>query len=192
MKTIFLIVCTELFIFTLINTAKEDEKWKKKDVRDYTDADLERLYDQWEDTDPDELSEDELPDYKKRPPPIYEKDIRNVKDPEEVLKMSKKGRVIMLFVTVSGDPTERETNDITRLWHGSLFNAHFDIQRYVIEKNRAIFSVPDGSKAWDVKDFLIKQDRCLLVTIDGKEYYGKAHSKFEDGKKSTKLKKDEF
>lgn len=24
------------------------DKWKKKDVRDYTDADLERLYDQWE------------------------------------------------------------------------------------------------------------------------------------------------
>jgi hypothetical protein len=26
----------------------ENEKWKKKDVRDYTDADIERLYDQWE------------------------------------------------------------------------------------------------------------------------------------------------
>ena len=25
-----------------------DEKWKKKDPRDYTDADLERLLDQWE------------------------------------------------------------------------------------------------------------------------------------------------
>ncbi len=27
---------------------EKDEKWKKKDVRDYTDADLERLYEQWE------------------------------------------------------------------------------------------------------------------------------------------------
>lgn len=27
---------------------KRDEKWKKKDVRDYSDADVERLYDQWE------------------------------------------------------------------------------------------------------------------------------------------------
>ena len=26
----------------------EAEKWKKKDVRDYTDADIERLYEQWE------------------------------------------------------------------------------------------------------------------------------------------------
>lgn len=24
------------------------DKWKKKDIRDYTDADLERLYEQWE------------------------------------------------------------------------------------------------------------------------------------------------
>ena len=24
------------------------EKWKKKDIRDYSDADLERLFDQWE------------------------------------------------------------------------------------------------------------------------------------------------
>ena len=27
---------------------KEGEEWKKKDVRDYSDADIERLYDQWE------------------------------------------------------------------------------------------------------------------------------------------------
>ncbi len=27
---------------------KPEEKWKKKDLTDYTDADIERLYDQWE------------------------------------------------------------------------------------------------------------------------------------------------
>ena len=26
----------------------EKDKWKKKDIRDYNDADLERLFDQWE------------------------------------------------------------------------------------------------------------------------------------------------
>lgn len=31
------------------NAEKEaNEKWKKKDVRDYTEADIERLYEQWE------------------------------------------------------------------------------------------------------------------------------------------------
>lgn len=28
--------------------SKGDEKWKKKDIRDYSEADLERLFDQWE------------------------------------------------------------------------------------------------------------------------------------------------
>ena len=30
------------------NEDNAKEKWKKKDVRDYTDADLERLFEQWE------------------------------------------------------------------------------------------------------------------------------------------------
>ena len=49
---------TYFMVFVFINLAytsqdnKDDkidsEKWKKKDVRDYTDADLEKLLDQWE------------------------------------------------------------------------------------------------------------------------------------------------
>ena len=47
-------------VFTLLTTSlgkkvdkkakdnKKEEKWKKKDIRDYSEADLERLYDQWE------------------------------------------------------------------------------------------------------------------------------------------------
>lgn len=38
------------------------------DVRDYTERDLERLYDQWEENDDDELEEDELPPYKRKTP----------------------------------------------------------------------------------------------------------------------------
>ena len=39
-----------LIVLKCANSTEEraDEKWKKKDVRDYTDADLERLLDQWE------------------------------------------------------------------------------------------------------------------------------------------------
>lgn len=36
----------------------------------------------------------------------------------------------MVFATVSGNPTEKETEEITSLWQSSLFNANFDIQRY--------------------------------------------------------------
>ena len=37
-----------ILLFITIIESGENEKWKKKDIRDYTDADLERLYDQWE------------------------------------------------------------------------------------------------------------------------------------------------
>lgn len=117
---------------------KRDEKWKKKDVRDYSDADVERLYDQWEvsvsqsekakactfsdpilqdqsrgkltkqifcitwqETDDDELEPDELPEWKREPPPVDMSKL-NPENPEEFLKLSKKGRTQMMFATVAG------------------------------------------------------------------------------------------
>ena len=58
----------------------------------------------------------------------------------------------------------------------------------------------DGSIAWEAKDFLIEQERCLEVTIEQKSYHGKhtkAYKKEQEeaskakGKKTTtkKLKK---
>lgn len=44
----------------------------------------------------------------------------------------------MVFATVSGDPTEKETEEITGLWQGSLFNANFDIQRYAVNLSSTI------------------------------------------------------
>lgn len=35
----------------------------------------------------------------------------------------------------------------------------------------------DGSKAIDIKNFLVSQDRCEVVTIEGRDYYGKASDK---------------
>jgi hypothetical protein len=31
----------------------------------------------------------------------------------------------------------------------------------------------DGSQAFEIKDFLVQQDRCKEVTIDNRPYYGK-------------------
>lgn len=38
------------FTFVIIESKKAQEKpeWAKKDIRDFTDADMERLLDQWE------------------------------------------------------------------------------------------------------------------------------------------------
>jgi hypothetical protein len=47
------IICVVLLILTFVNAGKKsksEEKpaWAKKDIRDYNDADLERLLDQWD------------------------------------------------------------------------------------------------------------------------------------------------
>lgn len=76
----------------------------------------------------DDIEDGDLPEHKRSPPPIDFSKVDPSK-PEELLKMSKKGRTLMVFATVSGDPTEKETEEITGLWQGSLFNANFDVQR---------------------------------------------------------------
>lgn len=35
----------------------------------------------------------------------------------------------------------------------------------------------DGSLAWEVKDFLVSQDRCMDVTVEGQVFPGKAGKK---------------
>ncbi|MEQ2308878.1 hypothetical protein AMECASPLE_032823 [Ameca splendens] len=101
-------------------------KPKKKDIRDYNDADMARLLEQWEKD--DDIEEGDLPEHRRSPPPIDFSKVDPTK-PEDLLKMSKKGRTLMVFATVSGDPTEKETEEITGLWQGSLFNANYDVQR---------------------------------------------------------------
>jgi len=50
-KFLFFVNLISLFLILYVksvNTEDASEKWKKKDIRDYTDADVERLYEQWE------------------------------------------------------------------------------------------------------------------------------------------------
>ncbi|XP_013398508.1 LDLR chaperone boca isoform X1 [Lingula anatina] len=162
----------------------KDEKWKKKDIRDYTEADLERLYDQWEEDD-EPLEEDELPEYK-RPPPQVDMGKLDADDPDGLLRMTKKGRTLMMFATVSGNPTEKETEQITGLWQSSLFNAHLETQRYVVGSNRVLFMLKDGAMSIDVKNFLVSQDRCEEVTIEGKNYPGKGATQDSVGGNTVK------
>lgn len=47
----------------ITDSKKKEEKpdWAKKDIRDFNDADLERLLEQWEENDDEPLPPDELP-----------------------------------------------------------------------------------------------------------------------------------
>ncbi|KAF7703175.1 LRP chaperone MESD [Silurus meridionalis] len=182
-----------LFALFLLSVHCSDSKAKKKkDIRDYNDADMARLLEQWEKD--DDIEEEDLPEHRRPSPPIDFSKVDPSK-PEDLLKMSKKGKTLMVFATVSGNPTEKETEEITSLWQSSLFNANYDIQRFVVGSNRVIFMLRDGSYAWEIKDFLTLQERCEDVTVEGQVFPGKAANKAnktnkEKEQKETKKKKD--
>lgn len=177
MKKYLVLAILSLFILPAsLKKASDDEKpqWAKKDIRDFSDADMERLLEQWEEDD-EPLPLDELPEYKRPPAPIDFSQVDS-KNPENLLKVSKKGKTLMTFVAVSGNPTREETEQITSLWQSSLRNAHINAERYLVDDNRAIFMYNDGSQAWEANDFLLEQEQCASVTIENKVYEGK-HSK---------------
>ncbi|XP_072321635.1 LRP chaperone MESD [Eucyclogobius newberryi] len=172
LRCLMLLLCAALLCVSAAEN--KDKPKKKKDIRDYNDADMARLLEQWEED--DDIEEQDLPEHKRSPPPIDFSKV-DASKPEDLLKLSKKGRTLMVFATVSGEPSEKETEEVTGLWQGSLFNANYDIQRFVVGSNRAIFMLRDGSMAWEVKDFLVAQDRCAEVTVEGQVFPGKAAEK---------------
>ena len=61
----------------------------------------------------------------------------------------------------------------------------------MIEDDRAIFMFKDGSLAWEAKDYLLEQERCLEVQLEQKTYHGYhtpegKKEKAEQDKKSKK------
>uniref|UniRef100_A0A0M3I130 LDLR chaperone MESD n=1 Tax=Ascaris lumbricoides TaxID=6252 RepID=A0A0M3I130_ASCLU len=167
-------------ILSIVVHGNESGKRKKKDIRDFTDRDLEKLYEEWEENDEDQLEEDELPPYKRPPKQTNFNDVlKTAKSPEELMKISKKGQSVMMFVGI-GDvdgkrATKQYTEKWTALWQSSLYNNHIDVQLFVIEDNRAIFMFSDGSQAWDAKDFLLKQPQVSEVSLEGRQFEGPAH-----------------
>jgi len=73
-----------------------------------------------------------------------------------------------------------------------------------VGSNRVIFMLRDGSLAWEVKDFLVAQERCMDVTVEGQVFPGKAAKKDDakynqqnevnakKNKKKTESKKPDF
>lgn len=147
-------------------------EWAKKDIRDYSDADLERLYDQWEEDDEDPLPPDELPEHL-RPSPQLDLSKLDMTNPESILKASKKGKTVMAFVNINGNPDRLETDKLTERYQASLRNNHVTLDRFVIGDDRVIFMFKDGALAWEAKEYLVEQERVKDVTIENKVYPGK-------------------
>lgn len=47
------------------------------------------------------------------------------------------------------------------------------LSRFIVGSDRAIFMLRDGGYAWEIKDFLVSQDRCADVTLEGQVYPGR-------------------
>lgn len=93
-----------------------------------------------------------------------------------------------------------ETNDVfnidtlsskfeSALLCGKTLNFCIFLIRFVVGSNRVIFMLRDGSYAWEVKDFLVAQDRCEDVTVEGQVFPGKAATKDAKGNKPDETKK---
>ncbi|XP_011502178.1 PREDICTED: LDLR chaperone boca isoform X1 [Ceratosolen solmsi marchali] len=157
-----------------VNASEADKpKVRKigKDVRDMTDADLEILLDQWEQDD-DPLEPDELPEHL-RPQPNIDLSKVDLSNPDNILKVSKKGKSTMMFVDVNPELTQSEADNILSIWQTSLQNNHIIAERFPIDQKRAIFMFRDGSQVVDAKNFLIEQPECSYVTLEGQNYIGK-------------------
>ncbi|KAG0726907.1 LDLR chaperone boca [Chionoecetes opilio] len=195
-------LCLLLALIVLSSAKKsvDEEKpaWAKKNIRDYNDADVERLLDQW-DEDEDPLPDDELPEHL-RPQPKVQFDPSNIGDPEQLLKMTKKGRTLMMFVQVKDELSSDEAEEMTRLWQSSLFNNHIQAERYMVDERRAIFMFKDGAQAWEAKDFLLEQKDLKECSMESKVFHGyftpegkkereEAHARKREAKKSKKNKR---
>ncbi|XP_034249248.1 LDLR chaperone boca [Thrips palmi] len=176
MEKIFVFTCLALFLCVSVygKKAEPDKKpeWAKKDIRDFSDADMERLLDQWEE-DEEPLPPDELPEHL-RPSPKMDLSGIDMSDPEQLLKISKKGKTLMMFVHTAEGTPRHETEEITKLWQTGLWNSHIQAERYLIGDDRAIFLFKDGAQAWDAKNFIVEQEKCAQVLIENKAYPGRA------------------
>ena len=100
-------------------------------------------------------------------------------NPQELIKQSKKGKPVMIFVGVSGSTDETRTEQVSSRWMQSLHNAHIQVQRYIVAPDRILFLVEDGSLAWDVKDYLISLTECTTVSFEQLSFNCKDNIKTE-------------
>ena len=110
--------------------------------------------------------------------------------PEDLLRQSKKGQTVMMFVGVRGDPPDKaRTDSISGRWVQSLLNGHLQAERYIVADNRVLLVIKDGSQAWDVKDYLVTQTDCTTVSIEQQTFDCASPEGEADSKSSTTEKK---
>ncbi|KAI4489580.1 hypothetical protein M0802_011017 [Mischocyttarus mexicanus] len=187
-------ICSILLILTVssANDSNKNKKksWRDKDIRDMNEADLEHLLDQWEENE-EPLPPDELPEHL-RPSPKIDLSKIDISNPDNVLKMTKKGKGVMMFVDVRKDLSEEEAGVIMRIWQSSLQNNHIIAERYSIDPKRSVFLFREGSQAVDAKNYLLEQPELSHVTLEGQTYYRDKNENQGNKKSNYKANKSEL
>lgn len=78
--------------------------------------------------DEEPLEPDELPEHL-RPQPKIHFDPNAMNDPEQLLKASKKGRSLMMFVKAKAEYTKDQVEEYTKIWQSALHNNHVQAER---------------------------------------------------------------
>merc|ERR1712098_13926 len=124
--------------------AERDARLKKRDIRDYSDDDIHRLLEQWEEDD-EPIPPDELPDgHPDKPPPAMDFSKVDMTNPENVMAASKKGQSVMLFVDIQGISDPEMAEEMSSLWQTGLANNHVPCERMMVEDFQAMFFFRDG------------------------------------------------
>ena len=168
------VLCLSLALVTTKKAPEEAKPdWAKKDIRDYTEADLNRLLDQWEEDD-EPIPVDELPDgHPDKPRAQIDLTKIDTSNPEAVLKASKKGQTVMMFVKVKDHAVHQDTEEVTMVWEVGMNNNHIQTSRTKLEEDRVMFLFQDGEVAWEARDWLLEQERCEEIQLEQQTYYGK-------------------
>jgi hypothetical protein len=152
---------------------------------------LEQLYEQWEE-DEEPLELDELPDWDPRKPqPQIDFSKLDMKNPDSVIKATKKGKTLMMFVKVSGNPSKQETEEISAIWQTGLWNTHIQTDRFLLEDDRVIYMFKDGEHAFDARDYFLDQERCFDVQLEQQTHCGRHHPECEVDKTKKEAKEKE-
>lgn len=54
----------------------------------------------------------------------------DMSDPESVMQATKKGKTLMMFVSVANKPKRARTEELTKIWQTSLWSNHIQAERY--------------------------------------------------------------
>ncbi|KHJ43732.1 hypothetical protein D918_06237 [Trichuris suis] len=138
---------------------------KNKNPRDYTDKDIEGLFDQWEENDDESLDWDEIDGWKR--PPTLDLNLLKVRNNEEASRILKKGRRMSLYVRFDPTLSRRQVDEVTNIWLIRFFNSHIQSQRRFINDKEVEFLFFDGAQSWDAKKFILEQDEVLELMLEG-------------------------